>query len=60
MPLGAEEHLLVIVVHHIVADGWSTEVLLEDIAALRARTGGEAVPGRPVVSYRRYVATTSR
>ncbi|CAM5398502.1 non-ribosomal peptide synthetase [Streptomyces californicus] len=39
-----------------MADGWSTEVLLEDIAAhYRARTGGEAVPGRPVVSYRRYV-----
>ncbi|MFI9190667.1 amino acid adenylation domain-containing protein [Streptomyces californicus] len=56
VPLGAEEYLLVIVVHHIVADGWSTEVLLEDIAAhYRARTGGEAVPGRPVVSYQRYV-----
>ncbi|MFI6512057.1 amino acid adenylation domain-containing protein [Streptosporangium sp. NPDC050855] len=56
VPLGAKEHLLVIVLHHIVADGWSTEVLLEDIAAhYRARTTEEPAPRRPVVSYQRYV-----
>ncbi|MFB6907264.1 amino acid adenylation domain-containing protein [Streptomyces bacillaris] len=56
VPLGAEEHLLVVVLHHIVADGWSAELLLEDIAAhYRARTAGEPGPAHPAVSYQRYV-----
>ncbi|MFJ9107699.1 amino acid adenylation domain-containing protein [Streptomyces sp. NPDC102283] len=54
--LGAEEHLLVVVLHHIVADGWSTELLLEDIAAhYGADTAGKPRPRRPAVSYQRYV-----
>ncbi|MFF8789308.1 amino acid adenylation domain-containing protein [Streptomyces sp. NPDC015125] len=56
VPLGAEEHLLVVVLHHIVADGWSTELLLEDIARhYRARTAGEPAPRQPAVSYQRYM-----
>ena len=56
VPLGAEEHRLVVVLHHIVADGWSAELLLEDIAAhYRARTAGEPGPAHPAVSYQRYV-----
>ncbi|MBV9123278.1 MAG: AMP-binding protein, partial [Planctomycetes bacterium] len=32
--LGPEEHLLLLVVHHIVADGWSVRVLVREVAAL--------------------------
>ncbi len=41
--LGAEEHLLVAVVHHIVADGWSVEVLVRELVEL----WGAALAGRP-------------
>ena len=32
--LGGEDHLLLLVFHHIVFDGWSTGVLLEELTAL--------------------------
>ncbi|WP_018682964.1 non-ribosomal peptide synthase/polyketide synthase [Actinokineospora enzanensis] len=32
--LGAEEHVLVLTLHHIVTDGWSTAVLTDDLASL--------------------------
>ncbi|SDI12834.1 non-ribosomal peptide synthase domain TIGR01720/amino acid adenylation domain-containing protein [Actinokineospora alba] len=32
--LGAEEHVLVLTLHHIITDGWSTAVLTEDLADL--------------------------
>jgi len=39
--LSSTEHLLLIVVHHIVFDGWSEGVLLRDLAALyEAEVGG--------------------
>jgi amino acid adenylation domain-containing protein len=41
--LGAEEHRLLLTLHHIVADGWSVGVLLEEIAALY----GAFAAGRP-------------
>ncbi len=34
--LGEQAHVLVLVVHHIVADGWSMGVLLRELAALYA------------------------
>ena len=35
--LGAEEHVLVLVIHHIVTDGWSMSILFEEIAQFYGR-----------------------
>ncbi len=32
--LGAEDHVLIVVMHHIVSDGWSQSVLLEELNGL--------------------------
>ncbi|MFJ9151298.1 condensation domain-containing protein [Streptomyces sp. NPDC102270] len=43
LELGSREHLLLVCAHHIVIDGWSTEVFLDDLVACYARrTGGDA------------------
>jgi myxalamid-type polyketide synthase MxaB len=43
--LGAEDHVLLWTMHHIVADGWSTGVLIRDIAAVyRAYSRGLPSP----------------
>ncbi|TMR94447.1 non-ribosomal peptide synthetase [Nonomuraea basaltis] len=34
--LGGDDHVLCVVLHHIIADGWSITVLLNDLAALYA------------------------
>ncbi|WP_267938918.1 non-ribosomal peptide synthetase [Saccharothrix sp. S26] len=51
-PLGPDEHLLVLVQHHIVTDGWSVQVLLEELAELYA--GGQ--PAEPAVQYPDFTA----
>jgi amino acid adenylation domain-containing protein len=43
--LGSDDHLALVVCHHIVADGWSTGVLLGEIAALYT---GVPIPPLPV------------
>jgi amino acid adenylation domain-containing protein len=50
-PLGERDHLLLFVTHHIVFDGWSERLLLEEILALyRAFFAGEApsLPPLPI------------
>jgi amino acid adenylation domain-containing protein len=32
--MGAEEHVLLLVAHHIISDGWSTGVLIREVATL--------------------------
>src|SRR5262249_29267692 len=43
--LAAEEHLLVLAVHHIAADGWSLGILARELGALY---GGSALPELPL------------
>ncbi len=43
--LGPDRHLLVLVLHHIVADGWSVTVFLRELAALYAPPGLLDAPG---------------
>ncbi|MEU0878094.1 non-ribosomal peptide synthase/polyketide synthase [Lentzea sp. NPDC005914] len=43
--VGAEEHVLVLMLHHIITDGWSTAVLTDDLAALYE---GRELPELPV------------
>ncbi len=42
--LGRDEHLLVLAMHHVVADGWSTGVMLRELAALYGALAAGAPP----------------
>jgi len=51
--LGAGERLLLLGMHHIVADGWSLEVLRRELAALYTAyaAGGESPLSEPALQY---------
>ncbi|MET3987963.1 amino acid adenylation domain-containing protein [Streptomyces sp. PvR034] len=54
--VAAEEHVLVLALHHIVADGWSLDLLMRDLRAFHAaRSAGTAPPADPApISYADY------
>lgn len=56
--IGPDDHLLVCRIHHIAFDGWSLNVLLDELAALYAAyAAGEPSPLPPLqVSYGAYAA----
>jgi amino acid adenylation domain-containing protein len=56
--LGADEHVLLVTMHHIVADGWSVNVLVRDLTELyRAQRAGAGDPLPPLaVQYADYAA----
>ncbi|MCF3935173.1 amino acid adenylation domain-containing protein [Acuticoccus sp. M5D2P5] len=53
--LAPERHVLVLTAHHIVCDGWSTTILIEDLCALyAARIEGREAALPPAPSFARY------
>ncbi len=56
--LDAEEHLLVLVLHHIVADGWSLDVLARELSAGYAALSRREQPALPdlPIQYSDYAA----
>lgn len=50
--LSATDHVLCLVLHHLVADGWSLKIIFSELAA--CYTGNAAGLGAPSVDYRDY------
>ena len=57
--LGGEEHRLVLSSHHILMDGWSTSILVQELLTLYAHQGNAAALPR-VTPYRDYLAWLAR
>ena len=55
---GAEDHVLLVTVHHIAADGWSLLTLFRELLQLHAEAAGGAAPGlaRPALQYTDYAS----
>ena len=48
---GVQEHVLVVVVHHIISDGWSIQILINEFAGLyeaQLKNGDAGLPPLPV------------
>jgi len=48
--LGTENHLLILVLHHLVTDGWSINVLKTDLSAAYLAYGSGQQPDRPALA----------
>ncbi|WP_341367373.1 non-ribosomal peptide synthetase/type I polyketide synthase [Yoonia sp. BS5-3] len=58
--LGPQEHVLVLTTHHIICDGWSTYLMIEELAALyNARLSGATTDLPQPVSFAAYAADPS-
>ena len=49
--ISEQHHLLLLVVHHIVADGWSLGVISKELAALYAAIAADQQPDLPAVAF---------
>ena len=59
--VGAGDHRFVFTAHHIVCDGWSTAVLVRDLAALySSRRGSTAAPLAPADGFSGYALALAR
>jgi len=47
--LAQREHILIVTMHHIVSDGWSLRIIIEEFAALYAAAHQGALPQLPVL-----------
>ena len=56
--LEAERHVLVVAMHHVISDGWSMNVIIEDFGRLYAQIAAGAAPTLPAlpVQYADYSA----
>src|SRR5581483_7996296 len=57
--LAPDRHRLVITSHHILLDGWSMTLVMNELVAVY-RAGGDATGLPPVASYRDYLAWLAR
>jgi amino acid adenylation domain-containing protein len=60
--LGPELHVLLLTAHHLVCDGWSTNVLLSELGPLYAKDGDARAlpPAAPYAEYSRWEEETRR
>ncbi|WP_345025737.1 amino acid adenylation domain-containing protein [Streptomyces sedi] len=59
--LADDEHLLLLTAHHIAVDGWSWDLLLDDLSAgYRAGVTGTAPPAVPALGYADFAAWQRR
>jgi amino acid adenylation domain-containing protein/non-ribosomal peptide synthase protein (TIGR01720 family) len=60
--IGDDEHELLLLAHHIAADGWSLSVLLEELAGLYRGYGNDTAeaPPRPPIQYADFAAWQRR
>ncbi|HEX4966671.1 MAG TPA: amino acid adenylation domain-containing protein [Thermoanaerobaculia bacterium] len=58
LSLGREDHVVVINIHHVIADGWSMGLLIQEVAAIyEAYARGEASPlPEPLIQYADYAS----
>ncbi|MGW7043589.1 amino acid adenylation domain-containing protein [Streptomyces avermitilis] len=57
--LGERRHRLVMTSHHILMDGWSAPIMIEELSRIYA-AGGDSSVLPPVTSYREYLAWLAR
>lgn len=54
--LGEQHWAILLVIHHLIADGWSWGVILEELGEVyTAKAEGRALPDRPALQYCDYV-----
>ncbi|UZF91585.1 non-ribosomal peptide synthetase/type I polyketide synthase [Bosea sp. NBC_00550] len=58
--LGERKHVLVLSAHHIVCDGWSTNLLLDEIAAVYRSDFAALQPAMPFADYAKLIRKDAR